>query len=180
MPFKRNPIRSEKIDSLARFLSTLPTTAWNNAAHTLLERTLDDSANRREILPAAFLTTDEILKTMNMIISGIRFHTESIERNLATYGVFAATERLLMELGRRGGDRQDMHEVIREHSLVAWEELQKEKNSSLRELLASDPRITKFISKSDILDLLDASEYIGDARERALLVAGELESLLTD
>lgn len=180
MPFKRNPIRSEKIDSLARFLSTLPTTAWNNAAHTLLERTLDDSANRREILPAAFLTADEILKTMNMVITGIRFHTESIERNLTTYGVFAATERLLMELGRRGGDRQEMHEIIREHSLVGWAELQRGKENTLPKLLAGDPRITKIIPKNDILELLDASEYIGDARERALLVAGELESLLTD
>ena len=180
MPFKRNPIRSEKIDSLARFLSTLPATAWNNAAHTLLERTLDDSANRREILPAAFLTADEILKTMNMVISGVRFHTESIERNLSTYGVFAATERLLMELGRRGGDRQEMHEVIREHSLVGWAELQKGKKNTLSKLLAGDPRITKFIPENDVLELLDASEYIGDARERALLVAEELESLLTD
>ncbi|MCK5155251.1 MAG: adenylosuccinate lyase [Spirochaetales bacterium] len=180
MPFKRNPIRSEKIDSLARFLSTLPATAWNNAAHTLLERTLDDSANRREVLPAAFLSTDEILRTMNTVFSGLRFNFESMDRNLKTYGVFAATERLLMELGRRGGNRQEMHEVIREHSLTAWAELQQGKENSLRELLACDPQITKLVPESDVLDLLDASEYVGDAQERAVMIAEELESLLTE
>lgn len=180
MPFKRNPIRSEKIDSLARYLSCLPAVAWNNAAHTLLERTLDDSANRREVLPSAFLTADEILKTMNTVISGLRINTESVTKNLGIYGVFAATERVLMELGRRGGDRQEMHEVIREHSLAAWAQLQSGQENTLRDLMANDKRVNEFIPPEEVLTLLDATDYTGDAAERAVLVAEELEQQLTN
>lgn len=180
MPFKRNPIRSEKIDSLARYLSSLPAVAWNNAAHTLLERTLDDSANRREVLPSAFLTADEILKTMNSVISGLRINSESVTKNLGIYGVFAATERVLMELGRRGGDRQEMHEVIREHSLAAWAELQAGRENRLRDLMANDKRVNEFIPPAEVRTLLDAADYTGDAADRAVLVAEELEQQLTN
>jgi adenylosuccinate lyase len=179
MPFKRNPIRSEKVNSLARLLSSLPATAWHNAAHTLLERTLDDSANRRELLPTAFLAADEILRTMNTIISGLRFNSAAINRNLDVYGVFSATERLLMELGRNGADRQEMHEVIRGHSLAAWDELQKGNENPLRELLCRDPAVTAYIPEAAVCDLLDAADYTGDAAERAIAVAEEMESLLT-
>src|SRR5207237_5023971 len=93
MPFKRNPINAEKIDSLARYLAALPRVAWDNAAHMLLERTLDDSANRRLILPDAFLAADELLGTARRIVSGLRINQPAIARNFETYGVFAATER---------------------------------------------------------------------------------------
>ena len=178
MPFKRNPIRSEKIDSLARFLSSLPATLWNNAAHTLLERTLDDSANRREILPAAFLSLDEILKTATQVVSGLQFRSVAIERNLRSYGVFAATERLLMELGRRGADRQEMHEVIREHSLTAWDKLQQGLENNLIEELTSDERVSAYIEPHEAIALLDASVYVGDAPERALQIAKDIENAL--
>jgi len=178
MPFKRNPIRSEKIDSLARFLANLPNTLWHNAAHTLLERTLDDSANRREVFPAAFLSLDEILRTATQIVSGIQFRSIAIERNLRTYGTFAATERLLMELGRRGADRQEMHEVIREHSLAAWDALQRGHEHQLAETLTRDERISAFIPQAEALALLDASAYVGDAPERAAEVAQLIRNAL--
>ncbi len=179
MPFKRNPIRSEKIDSLARFIAHLPNTLWHNAAHTLLERTLDDSANRREVFPAAFLSLDEILKTALHVVKGIQFRDVAIERNLSVYGAFAATERLLMELGRRGADRQEMHEVIREHSLTAWDDLQRGNEIKLSATLTTDPRVVEFISTQDALALLDASAYVGDAPSRALEVAQQIKLALS-
>ncbi len=125
MPFKRNPIDAENIDSLARQLAALPRIAWDNAAHSLLERTLDDSANRRMLLPEAFLLTDELLGRATRVVRGLVVREEVVARNMATYGVFAATERLLMEAVKAGGDRQELHEVIREHSLVAWDALRR-------------------------------------------------------
>lgn len=178
MPFKRNPIRSEKIDSLGRMLSEFPGVLWSNAAHTLLERTLDDSANRREVLPAAFLTTDEMLRTAQQIVSGIQFRDEPRKRNMATYGVFAATERLLMELGRKGADRQLMHEVIREHSLNAWSKLQAGKAHKLIEDLAHDTRINAYLDPQQTAELLNAEAYVGDAPKRAILIAEELRKTL--
>ena len=120
MPFKRNPIHAENIDSLARLLAALPRVAWDNAAHSLLERTLDDSANRRTILPEGFLIADELIARTSRLIAGLRVDRIAAERLLAAYGPFAATERLLMELARRGADRQTVHEIIREHSMTAW------------------------------------------------------------
>ena len=117
MPFKRNPINAEKIDSLARYLAQLPRVAWDNAAHSLLERTLDDSANRRVILPEAFLCADELLMTAQKLIAGLVINETAIARNFAIYGPFAATEKLLMAAVKAGANRQEMHEVIREHAL---------------------------------------------------------------
>ena len=141
MPFKRNPINSEKIDSLCRFVSSQPNTLWQNSAHTLLERTLDDSANRRAVLPSSFLATDEVLITSIKVVKNMNIHSTAIERNMETYGIFAASERLLMELGRNGANRQEMHEVIREHSLKAWAEIQEGKANTLKDDLINDPVI---------------------------------------
>src|SRR5207237_7739991 len=122
MPFKRNPINAEKIDSLARYLAALPRVAWANAAHMLLERALDDSANRRLILPEAFLCADELLITAQKIVEGLRVNEVAVAKNLGEYGTFAATERLLMALVQRGASRREMHERIREHAMPAWQE----------------------------------------------------------
>src|SRR5579859_800210 len=97
MPFKRNPINAEKIDSLARLVAALAPVAWENAAQSFLERTLDDSANRRELFPAMFLATDELLTVARRLIEGLRIDERAVARNLQRYGTFAATERLLME-----------------------------------------------------------------------------------
>jgi adenylosuccinate lyase len=179
MPFKRNPVTSEKIGSLARFVAALPRVAWDNAAHSLLERTLDDSANRREILPSAFLAVDEILRATHHILGGLRLYESAIARNMATYGLFAATERVLMELVRQGADRQEMHEAIREHTLTAWAALQSTSaggaaTSPLPRLLSQDPRITAYLAPEQVLELLDASTYVGDAPRRARDLAARL------
>lgn len=171
MPFKRNPIHSENIDSMARYLAGLPRVAWDNTAHHLLERTLDDSANRRVVLPEAFLTADEILTRLTRLIIGMRIDDNSIQRTLRTYGVFAATERLLMEAGRRGGNRQELHEVIRQHSLTAWEALRQDQPNPLISLLQADPHFTALIPADEIPALLTAEAHIGDAPERARRMA---------
>ena len=163
MPFKRNPINCEKIDSLCRYVHSLVPGSWDNASLSILERTLDDSANRRLFLPQAFLAMDEVLATAQKVISGMNVHEASIRRNLESYGVFAATERLLMELGRRGADRQAMHEVIRNQSLKAWADVQEGKANPLSVNLSEDPEILRYMSADEVLRCLDASDYYGDA-----------------
>ncbi len=167
MPFKRNPIHAENMGSLARYLAALPRIAWDNAAHNLLERTLDDSANRRSLLPEAFLITDELLRRGVRLIEGLRINRDASERLLAAYGPFAATERLLMELVKRGGDRQALHEVIREHAMAAWAEVQAGRPNPLIDSLSRDSRITFHASRDQLLAWLDAAGYVGDAPARA-------------
>ena len=171
MPFKRNPITAEKIDSLARYVATLPATAWHNAAHNLLERTLDDSANRRVIIPNAFLATDELLRATTRIVREINVWPGAIQRNLDAYGVFAASERLLMEAVKAGGDRQQLHEIIRGHSLTAWAAVAQGESNPLVDLLASDPVLTGLLSPERIRELLDAGGYVGEAPQRARAMA---------
>lgn len=178
MPFKRNPINAESINSLARFVATLPRVAWDNAAHSLLERTLDDSANRREIFPAAFLSTDEILRRATRLVRDLRVDEAALKRNLEKYGTFAATERVLLAAAKAGADRQEMHEIIREHSLAAWAQLAAGQPNPLPERLASDPRITAYLSPAQIMALLNASHYVGDAPERAKNLAAQIKTAI--
>ena len=180
MPFKRNPINSEKVCSLTRYVGALPSVAWQNAANCLLERTLDDSANRRVILANAFIALDEAVRTQLKIVRGWKLQPEGIERNLSSYGVFAASEALLMELVKAGGDRQAMHEVIREHSLTAWATVQRGEPNPLASLLSSDASITHWLSKSEISQTLNVASYVGDAAERALNFATELRVRLDE
>jgi adenylosuccinate lyase len=178
MPFKRNPINSEKIDSLCRFVSVQSDILWQNAANTLLERTLDDSANRRVVFPEMFLAVDEILLTAIKLTKGMQIHQTSVERNLTTYGLFAASERLLMELGKCGADRQDMHELLRTHSLTAWTEVQQGQENPLAKLLSEDPQITRLIPKEKVLELLNAGEYVGEAPLRTRIILEQLTQKL--
>ncbi len=178
MPFKRNPINSEKIDSLCRYISSQSEVLWQNAASTLLERTLDDSANRRLVLPDMFLAMDEVLTTASKVVAGMQIHLTGIERNLETYGIFAASERLLMELGRQGANRQEMHELIREYSLKAWEEVQEGKPNTLKTMLTEDKTVLSFLSKEAALRTLDATQYLGDSAQRTRMVAKEIAKLL--
>ncbi len=171
MPFKRNPINAEKIDSLARYVATLPRVMWDNAAHSLLERTLDDSANRRVVLAEAFLAVDEILRVALKIISGLRVNQSAIQRNMQTYGPFAATERLLMAVAKAGGDRQEFHEVIREHSLAAWAKLNEGEPNPLIDSLCADTRVAQYVASEEARNLLNADAYVGDAPQRARMVA---------
>lgn len=171
MPFKRNPINAEKIDSLARYLAQLPRVAWDDAAFSLLERTLDDSANRRVILPEAFLCADELLMTARKLIEGLKIDRSGVERNFQIYAPFAATERLLMALGKAGADRQIMHEVIREHALAAWAEVSAGRANPLIDALCADRTIGQWLDAATVRALLDARGYVGDAPQRARQIA---------
>ena len=167
MPFKRNPINAENIDSLARFVATLPRLAWDNAAHSLLERTLDDSANRREMLPSAFLAASEILRRATRLVRDLRVDQSALARNLDKYGTFAATERVMMAAVKAGANRQEMHEIIREHSLAAWADLSAGRPNPLPDRLSTDAGITGYLAPEQIIALLDAGSYVGDAPARA-------------
>jgi len=176
MPFKRNPINAEKIDSLTRMLSVYPQVAWQNAAESLLERTLDDSANRRMILPEAFLICDELLSVMLKLIRGMVIHYEGIKRNLETYAPFACTERVMMAVARQGADRQAVHEILREHALAAWQAVQLGKSNPLVSLLISDQRLTRYITPQEIEKLADVSSYTGLAGPAARELAAKIRS----
>lgn len=166
MPFKRNPVTAEKVCSLARYLSTLPKVAWDNAAVSLLERTLDDSANRRVILPETFLALDEMLICARRVVTDLVVHEGTIERNLTAYGVFAATETLLMELVKAGADRQEMHERIRQHTMAAWDAIQRGEENPLMERLSSDSDLLAFLPVGRVRELLDVVNIVGDAPAR--------------
>ena len=179
MPFKRNPVDAEKIDSLARSLAQMPRIAWDNAAHSLLERTLDDSANRRTMLPEAFLISDELLLTTRRILGGLQVNEVAIKQNLEAYAPFAAVERVLMALAKAGADRLVMHDYLREHSITAWGEVRSGKPNQLVDLISHDPEITRYIPGAELCQLMDISHYLGDAPQRARQMAETIRNLLS-
>uniref|UniRef100_A0A7C4KGX3 Adenylosuccinate lyase n=1 Tax=Anaerolinea thermolimosa TaxID=229919 RepID=A0A7C4KGX3_9CHLR len=174
MPFKRNPIQAEKIDSLARLLASLPQVAWNNAAHSLLERTLDDSANRRSILPEAFLIADELLTVSNRIVRNLQINHEAITQNVNKFAPFAGTERLLMALVKAGANRQEMHERLRNHAMQAWQAVHAGMVNPLPELIATDPIFQQYLSNDILQSILKTDEYTGIAKERAKALANTI------
>jgi adenylosuccinate lyase len=179
MPFKQNPIKAEKLNSLGRILAQLPRTAWDNAAHSLLERTLDDSANRRIILPEAFLCADEMLATMTEVLSGLQVYEDAIQNNLAEYGPFAATEKVLMLLSKQGADRQEMHHRLRDHSLQAWAAIRKGDPNPLPGLIADDPVFLEYLSADEIHQAVKGSGYLGDAAKRAKMFSEQIKVKLS-
>lgn len=176
MPFKRNPIVAENVDSLTRHVAALPRIAWDNSALSLLERTLDDSANRRLFLPETFLLMDESLTRCVNLVKRMNFWRGPIARNLASYGIFAATERLLMEAVKAGGNRQELHEVIREHSMAAWAAVQAGQPNPLRDLIANDRRAMAYVDVGKLDELLDATHHVGDAPERTRRLAAQIRA----
>ncbi len=171
MPFKRNPINAEKINSLARLLAQMPPVAWNNAAHTLLERTLDDSANRRMLLPEAFLISDELLKTSTRIMRGLNINEAGIVHNLAVYAPFASTERVLMALVKLGADRQEMHERLRDQAMTAWQSVRQSQPNPLVNLVAHDPVMNQYLGPEEIQQLMQVDRYVGFAPEHTRQLA---------
>ena len=139
MAYKRNPMRAERIGALARFVIALQANGASTAASQWLERTLDDSANRRLSLPEAFLATDAILVLAENVVSGLEVRPATIRRHVDSQMPFMATERWLMLGVRAGGDRQVLHEVIRRHSLAAAEAVSQGNRNDLLERLGSDP-----------------------------------------
>lgn len=178
MPFKRNPVNAEKICSLARYVAALPQAAWENAADSLLERTLDDSANRRIFLPEVCLALDEMLMTALKIVRGLKVNAAACAANLAKYGPFAATERVLMALVRAGADRQHMHEKLREHSLRAWEAVAKGRANPLAHNLAADTELLRYLQPARLAELMKAEDYVGTAAEQAAALAEEIRQAL--
>jgi adenylosuccinate lyase len=178
MPFKRNPVNAEKIDSLARLLAGMPRIAWDNAANSLLERTLDDSANRRSLFPEAFLICDELLITAKRIMGGLQVDEAAIYRNLNTYAPFAAVERVLMALVKAGADRQVMHECLRQHSMTAWNAVQSGNPNPLSELISHDPEIINYLPSNELYQLMEVTHYIGDAPQRARQMAETIRNTL--
>lgn len=178
MPFKRNPIKAEKICSLARQISAGVGVAWQNAAVNLLERTLDDSANRRRLIPETFLACDEILKTAIEIIEGLEVDEKGCEEQMRSFGPFSAIERLLTALVLAGADRQEMHERLRQHSMSAWESIEEDKPNLLADALAADTALLHYIQPVRIRELLDASSYTGLAPEQARDITARIRERL--
>jgi adenylosuccinate lyase len=161
MAYKRNPMRAERICSLARFVMGLAPIAAETAATQWLERTLDDSAVRRLTIPQAFLGADAICKLVLNIMGGLELHPAVIAKNVARELPFLATENLLMAAVAKGGDRQDLHERIRKHSMAAAAQLKSgSADNPLISLVKSDPAFAG-------IDLsLDPSQYVGRAPEQ--------------
>jgi adenylosuccinate lyase len=163
MAYKRNPMRCERATSLARFVMSLQSSPAHTLATQWMERTLDDSANRRLVMPQAFLAVDAILILLENIVRGLVIYPQVIERNLREELPMMATENLLMAAVQAGGDRQELHEVIRRHAVAAAAEVkQKGRPNDLVERLKADPHFRGI----DISGILDPERYIGRAPEQ--------------
>jgi adenylosuccinate lyase len=163
MAYKRNPMRAERICGLARYVMSLVSSAENTVATQWMERTLDDSANRRLVIPQAFLAVDAILILYQNIADGMVVYPKVIERNLQEELPFMATENLLMAAVAAGGDRQDLHERIRQHSQAAAAVVKNEGGrNDLLERLTGDPAF----SEVDLKATLDARQFVGRAPDQ--------------
>lgn len=162
MAYKRNPMRSERICSLARFVLGLPAVAAHTTATQWLERTLDDSAARRLYIPQAFLGTDAVLRLMLNVAAGLQVNEAVIARNAANALPFMATENLLMAAVTRGGDRQELHERIRRHSHEATAQLKRGEANPLVGLLSGDPAFGGI----DFAAELQPTRYVGRAPQQ--------------
>jgi adenylosuccinate lyase len=173
MPYKRNPMRAERMCSIARFALALPAAASQTAATQWLERTLDDSAIRRLIIPQMFLAVDALLSLYLDVVPRLVVHPPMIARHVAAALPFMATENLLMAAVQAGGDRQDLHERIRAHSLEAAARLKEGANDNdLIERLRSDPAFPRI----DFVTLMDPSRFAGRASEQvSSFIAREVE-----
>lgn len=168
MPYKRNPMRAERICALARHVITLSADPAFTAATQWLERTLDDSANRRLSIPDAFLTLDGVLVLVENVSRGLVVNREVVRRNLAEHLPFMATENILMDATARGGDRQELHERLRKHSLAAAARMKEEGTSGdLLERIAADEAFSVLgLDAAALESLLDPRRYVGRAAEQ--------------
>jgi adenylosuccinate lyase len=166
MAYKRNPMRSERIASLARFLMHLPANTEETAAQQWFERTLDDSANRRLVLPEAFLAADAILVLVADVAGGLEVREPVVRKHVQRELPFMATERCLMLGVQSGGDRQTLHEVIRRHSMeVARAMAEEDAPNDLIQRIAADPAFGKAPIAAVAQDL-DPNHYVGRAPEQ--------------
>jgi adenylosuccinate lyase len=165
MAYKRNPMRAERISGLARYVMSLPANTAQTAASQWLERTLDDSANRRLTLPEGFLATDAILVLATNIAAGLEVREDVIRKHVHDQMPFMATERWLMLGVEVGGDRQSLHEVIRRHSLAVSESVARGEPNDLLSRLAADPAFRK-VPAARLQAQLDPAHYTGRAGEQ--------------
>jgi adenylosuccinate lyase len=178
MPYKRNPVRCERICALSRYLISLRDNASQTAATQWLERTLDDSANRRLSLPESFLAADAILVLATNVAAGLEVREATIRRNVEHVMPFMATERWLMAGVQAGGDRQTLHEVIRRHARAVADAVEQGKPNDLVERLAADAAFSQ-VDAAALRRELDASRYVGRAPEQVVeYVQGPLSELL--
>lgn len=162
MAYKRNPMRSERISSLAKFVISLASSPAMVAATQWFERTLDDSANKRLSIPQAFLAVDAILIIWNNILDGLVVYPKVIEKHIQDELPFMATEYIIMEGVKNGGDRQELHELIREHSMEAGKQVKVEgKPNDLVERILGDSRFN--IDKEKLQQILSPKNFIGFA-----------------
>lgn len=150
MPHKANPIQTENIDSLTEELPGVVFSTWMTAAFQTLERTLRDSANKRRYLPEAFLIVDEALKRTERVVRGLVIRETSIGRNLRQFGPFVASEILLARLGRAGANRQEMHELLREHCGQALEAVRQGQTNPLETNILEDLHFTNYLCPEEI------------------------------
>lgn len=172
MAYKRNPMRAERINALARFVISLQQNGAQTASAQWLERTLDDSANRRLVLPEAFLAVDAILILAENIAKGLEVREEVVAKNVAEQMPFMATERWLMLGVEAGGDRQALHEVVRKHSLAAADATAKGAANDLMERLGKDPAFQKLDARK-LKAELDPKRYVGRSPEQVDEFLGE-------
>jgi adenylosuccinate lyase len=162
MAYKRNPMRSERINSLARFVLSLAGTANETHSVQYFERTLDDSAVRRLSIPECFLATDAILILLENIAGGLEVHPARIRARIADELPFMATEALIVRAVQAGGDRQAVHEVIRGHSIAAARAMKDEgRPNDLLERLAADKAFP--VPTADLRAVTDPARFVGRA-----------------
>jgi adenylosuccinate lyase len=177
MPWKRNPMRAERMCALGRFvISSLDNTA-HTAANQWLERTLDDSANRRLVLAEMFLATDAVLNLYLDVAAGLVVNGSIIRRNLDEELPFLASEALMMEAVKAGGDRQEIHEAVRRASMRAAGVIKEGGSNPMRELLAGEPELAAVAGRLD--ELLDGARHVGRAPEQVSeFLEAEVEPVL--
>jgi adenylosuccinate lyase len=178
MAYKRNPMRSERMCSLARHLMVLPGNTAQTAAVQWMERTLDDSANRRVAIAEAFLAADGILETLLNVSGGLVVYPQVIASRLAAELPFMATENIIMAMVRKGADRQEVHESIRVHSVAAARQVKEEGAANdLIERITRDPFYAPVVEQLDAL--LDPTTFVGRAPEQVVsFLSLELEPVI--
>ena len=171
MAYKRNPMRCERICSLSRYIMADAMNAPMTASTQWFERTLDDSANRRISLPEGFLACDAVLRLMRNVTAGIHVNEKIVERAVLEYLPFIATENLLMSAVKKGGDRQQLHEVIRRNSMEATARMKNGESCDLLDRLANDPEFP--LDRDEITAVLDPRAFTGrSAHQVEEFVAG--------
>lgn len=177
MAYKRNPVRAERIVSLARFVMTLAQNAAFTSAHQWLERTLDDSANRRLVIPEAFLATDGLLDIYLYLVDNLTVYPEIINQHIRNELPFLITETILMEGVKAGGDRQELHERIRQHAQKAYQRVSQGLGNDLIERIRHDPAFRKISPRLDTL--LDPRRHLGLASNQVFsFIRSEINPIL--